>query len=82
MFVKCYSNLSHHQFFFGAETLWLGYCSAVLQRHRRLIPSELVTFVGREQDPVCGGFLLILPPCWGIEDPERRATMAPTHHCR
>jgi hypothetical protein len=48
-FVKCCGKLHHHPFFFGAAAWLLGYCSAVVQRRRRIISSELVGFVRREQ---------------------------------
>jgi biofilm PGA synthesis N-glycosyltransferase PgaC len=48
-FAKCCGKLFHHPFFFGAAAWWLGYCSALLQRRRRIIPAELVAFVRREQ---------------------------------
>jgi biofilm PGA synthesis N-glycosyltransferase PgaC len=48
-FVKCFGKLHHHPLLFGATAWWLGYCSAVLRRHPRIIPAELVSFVRREQ---------------------------------
>jgi poly-beta-1,6-N-acetyl-D-glucosamine synthase len=48
-FVKCCGKLHHHLFFFGAVAWWLGYCSEALQRRGRLIPSDLMAFVRREQ---------------------------------
>lgn len=48
-FVKCCGKVHHHPFLFGAAAWWLGYCSALLRRRRRLIPSEIVDFVRREQ---------------------------------
>lgn len=46
---KCCGKLHHHPVFFGAASWWLGYCSAMLQGRRRLIPAELVAFMRREQ---------------------------------
>jgi glycosyltransferase involved in cell wall biosynthesis len=48
-FVKCCAKLHHRPVFFGAAAWWLGYCSALAQRRRRIIPGELVKFVRREQ---------------------------------
>ena len=48
-FVKCCGKLHQHPFYFGAAAWWLGYCSATLQRRRRIIPAELAAFVRREQ---------------------------------
>jgi poly-beta-1,6-N-acetyl-D-glucosamine synthase len=48
-FVKCCGKIHHHPIVFGAAAWWLGYCSAMLQRRTRIIPSELAAFVRREQ---------------------------------
>jgi glycosyltransferase involved in cell wall biosynthesis len=48
-FVKCCGKLHHHPLILGAAAWWLGYCAAMVQRRRRLIPAELVAFVRREQ---------------------------------
>ena len=48
-FVKCCGKVHHHPLVFGALAWWLGYCSAMLHRRRRLVPAELVAFVRREQ---------------------------------
>lgn len=47
--MKCCGKIHHHPFFFGAVAWWLGYCSAMLSRRRRMVPGELVTFLRREQ---------------------------------
>jgi biofilm PGA synthesis N-glycosyltransferase PgaC len=48
-FVKCCGKLHHHPFLLGAAAWWLGYCAAVVRRHPRLIPDDLVRFVRSEQ---------------------------------
>ena len=48
-FVKCCGKLHHHPFLFGATAWWLGYCMAVVRRHPRFLPDDLVRFVRHEQ---------------------------------
>lgn len=48
-FVKCCGKLHHHPFLLGATAWWFGYCMAVVRRHPRFIPDELVRFVRSEQ---------------------------------
>lgn len=48
-FCKCCTKITHHPFLAGAVAWWIGYCTAVLQRRKRIIPEELVRFVRQEQ---------------------------------
>jgi len=47
--VKCLSRLRHGQVLIAACAWWTGYCCALLRRHQRQIPQELLDFVRSEQ---------------------------------
>lgn len=47
--VKCISRLKDPPFVIGALAWWVGYCTAVLQRRKRIVDSALVAHVRHEQ---------------------------------
>lgn len=47
--VKCVSRIKDPPFVIGAAAWWVGYCTAVLQRRRRIVPPEVVEHIRKEQ---------------------------------
>lgn len=47
--VKCFNRLKEPPFVIGALAWWIGYCTAVLQRRRRMVDSTLVDYMHHEQ---------------------------------
>lgn len=47
--LKCCGKVHHQPFLFGAVAWWLGYCSAMLRRRARIVPTDLVAFLRYEQ---------------------------------
>ncbi len=47
--VKCVSRLPNPPFVVGALAWWVGYCTAFLQRRRRIVDSSVVAYIRHEQ---------------------------------
>lgn len=47
--VKCASRLKDPPVIVGAVAWWVGYCTACLQRRKRVVDPEVVSFIRREQ---------------------------------
>lgn len=47
--MKCAGRVRTRPLFFGSLIWWLGYCSALLRRHKRYVPASLLKFLHREQ---------------------------------
>jgi cellulose synthase/poly-beta-1,6-N-acetylglucosamine synthase-like glycosyltransferase len=47
--VKCVSRLKDPPFVIGAVAWWIGYCTAQIQRRPRMVQSDVVDYVRREQ---------------------------------
>lgn len=47
--VKCISRLMDPPFMIGATAWWVGYCTAMFQRRRRVVPPAVVDHIRKEQ---------------------------------
>jgi glycosyltransferase involved in cell wall biosynthesis len=47
--IKCIGRVFEPPILLGSAAWWVGYCSAMLQRRKRHVPSELVHFIRSEQ---------------------------------
>ncbi len=48
-FIKCLVRLTEYPFIIGALCRWSGYCFYLLKRKKRIIPSDLLEFIRKEQ---------------------------------
>jgi glycosyltransferase involved in cell wall biosynthesis len=47
--IKCLSRIFDRPFLIGSGVWWFGYCTAAVQRRKRIIPQDLLNFIRKEQ---------------------------------